>query len=313
MEAEKQYENAQKQTRQQQEQQQEFFLHRPPGRTPDFQRRIDSAVSAETMAKAQRETTENRRLEVRNALEQISQSYHLYDLNSATPQKPEEVGRKLREQVKRVQQVAQQAKLPEKALKKIQRVLRLVDQMQATLVFVWFMIGEMFQEWGLSKLQEDEMRQFLIPAMYFQECARKCSKPEEKRRLREKADQLLRTLIWRDAEWRALSPEQQEAFKLKALNCAQLFQRSSSAVEGRNGQQALRHHTLHQFSDRRLEVLTCLHNYFIKRPDGTTAAQRFFQQEPQDLFQWLLLRMPPLSRPAASRKKMQIVKDSNVA
>ncbi|MGK5095140.1 DUF6399 domain-containing protein, partial [Deltaproteobacteria bacterium TL4] len=52
-------------------------------------------------------------------------------------------------------------------------------------------------------------------------------------------------------------------------------------------------------------VLTCLHNYFIKRPDGTTAAQRFFLQEPQDLFQWLLRRRPPLSKPAASRKKEQ--------
>ncbi|MGK5091930.1 DUF6399 domain-containing protein [Deltaproteobacteria bacterium TL4] len=121
--------------------------------------------------------------------------------------------------------------------------------------------------------------------------------------MRKKSEPLLQTLAWRDVDWRELSPERQEDFKSKALECAQLFQRSSSAVEGRNGQLALRHHTLHQFSTQRLEVLTCLHNYFIKRPDGTTAAQRFFLQEPQDLFQWLLRRRPPLSRPAASRKR----------
>src|SRR5512142_2769781 len=82
---------------------------------------------------------------------------------------------------------------------------------------------------------------------------------------------------------------------------ADLFQRSSSCVEGRNGQLSLRHHHLHQLSPRKLKVLTILHNYLIRRPDGTTAAERFFGAKPQDLFEDVLDRLDVPARPAAPR------------
>ncbi|MEW6736820.1 MAG: DUF6399 domain-containing protein, partial [Acidobacteriota bacterium] len=76
------------------------------------------------------------------------------------------------------------------------------------------------------------------------------------------------------------------------------FQRSSSCVEGRNGQFSLRHHSLHRIGIRKLQALTIVHNYFIKRRDGTTAAQRFFGSKPADLFQWLIDRVSLPARPA---------------
>ena len=47
-------------------------------------------------------------------------------------------------------------------------------------------------------------------------------------------------------------------------------------MEGRNGHLALKHHTLHQFTTRKLQALTVLHNYVMRRADGTTAAERFY-------------------------------------
>ncbi|HEY85831.1 MAG TPA: hypothetical protein G4N96_12060 [Chloroflexi bacterium] len=70
-----------------------------------------------------------------------------------------------------------------------------------------------------------------------------------------------------------------------------IFQRSSSCVEGRNGLLALLHHSLHRLSNRKLSALTTVHNYFVKRRDGTTAAERFFSSPPKDLFEWLLERV----------------------
>ena len=58
--------------------------------------------------------------------------------------------------------------------------------------------------------------------------------------------------------------------------CAGWLVRGSSCVEGRNGQLELRHHSLHRLSPRKLGVLTVMHNYWLKRADGTTAAERFF-------------------------------------
>ncbi len=50
------------------------------------------------------------------------------------------------------------------------------------------------------------------------------------------------------------------------------FQRASSAVEGRNGFLSQMHHNGRGISGRRLKVLTVIHNFVIRRPDGTTAA-----------------------------------------
>jgi hypothetical protein len=88
-----------------------------------------------------------------------------------------------------------------------------------------------------------------------------------------------------------------------AQECAQLFQRSSSCVEGRNGQLALQHHGLHRISNRKLAALTTAHNYFVKRDDGTTAAERFFGSKPRDLFEWLLDKVNISGRPALERQR----------
>ncbi len=48
--------------------------------------------------------------------------------------------------------------------------------------------------------------------------------------------------------------------------------------------------------------MTALHNVAIKRPDGTTAAERFFAQPHPSLFEQVLERMPWPARPARRRQ-----------
>src|SRR5262245_1774426 len=88
-----------------------------------------------------------------------------------------------------------------------------------------------------------------------------------------------------------------------AEQAADLFQRSSSCVEGRNGQLALRHHSLRRLSKGKLAALTVVHNYYLSRSDGTTAAERFFGSKPADLFVWLVDHLEVPARPAAKRAK----------
>jgi hypothetical protein len=100
-----------------------------------------------------------------------------------------------------------------------------------------------------------------------------------------------------------LSSEQRIAVERVTQDCADLFQRSSSCVEGRNGQLSLRHHSLHRIAPTRLQALTAVHNYFIHRPDGSTAAERFFGAAPADMFDWLLDHLDMPARPASKRRK----------
>jgi len=46
-----------------------------------------------------------------------------------------------------------------------------------------------------------------------------------------------------------------------------------------------------------------IHNYHIKREDGTTAGERFFGSKPDDLFGYMLDKVPMLKRPRARRKR----------
>ncbi len=89
-----------------------------------------------------------------------------------------------------------------------------------------------------------------------------------------------------------------------STECADLFQRSSSCVEGRNGQLALQHHSRHPSSDRKLVALTAVHNYFTQRPVGTTAAERFFGRRPDKLFDRIVEQVPLPGRPARKRPRL---------
>ena len=89
----------------------------------------------------------------------------------------------------------------------------------------------------------------------------------------------------------------QLSLEQKAEQAADVFQRSSSCVEGRNGQLSLRHHGLRELTASKLRALRTIHNYVIRSPDGTTAAERFFANKPRDLFRWLLDQLPMPARP----------------
>ncbi len=80
------------------------------------------------------------------------------------------------------------------------------------------------------------------------------------------------------------------------------FQRSSSVVEGRNGYLSQIHHNRRGLSSKRLQVSTIIHNFSLKRNDGTTAAQRLFGQQFPDLFEYLVESIGELPQPRKSRK-----------
>ena len=105
----------------------------------------------------------------------------------------------------------------------------------------------------------------------------------------------------RDGPFNSIEEPERKRIEQVAEECAQLFQRSSSCVEGRNGQLALRHHSLHRLSHRKLTALTTVHNYAVKRPDGTTPAERFYAAQPRDLFESILEQVALPGRPAKKR------------
>jgi hypothetical protein len=59
---------------------------------------------------------------------------------------------------------------------------------------------------------------------------------------------------------------------------------------------------MHRLSDQKLKALTVIHNYYLERPDGTTAAERLYENRPIDMFEWLLEKMASPPRPRSKLK-----------
>lgn len=106
----------------------------------------------------------------------------------------------------------------------------------------------------------------------------------------------------------SLSQSQQQKWVDWAIWICTKVQRTSSAVEGRNGYLSRLHHANRGFTEQSLQVLKTIHNFDLKRDDGTTAAQRLFNKQFPDLFEWIVLNMGDLPRarrtfkPKLSRK-----------
>lgn len=232
----------------------------------------------------------------------LSHDYHPFDLDNGRPLDEEDVGGRLAGHFDTLQQIAAEAGLSARATQKLAKARRVLDPMKATISFFWKMIGVWFSLWDLPEPVRECMRQEFIPGLYLARAAEKASDAAERHRLRDLSQEILARARSPNGLWGTLSPEVQAELERKAQICADLFQRSSSCVEGRNGQLSLKHHALHRFTLRKLQALTVLHNYLIRRSDGTTAAERFYGTVPRDLFAWLLNRMSVPARPRAHRR-----------
>ena len=146
----------------------------------------------------------------------------------------------------------------------------------------------------------------LIPARYLQRVPARSPHAEQRHRLQALSAQRLAPLKQPSHPIQALDAETRTHLEQVAGECADMFQRSSSYVEGRNGFLVL-YHRLPAWpsppQSTQAAVMTALHNFSITRPDGTTAAERFCAQPHPALFGQVLKRMPRPARPARRRPR----------
>jgi hypothetical protein len=264
--------------------------------------RVAQAESEQAAAAERARTCRSRQERAQAARQGLGRDYHPVDLETGQPRTAEEVGQRLAGHFDTLDAVAAEAGLSAHARDKLAKARRVLDAMQATVSFFWTMIATRLAAWQLDESVQRWMRQELIPALYLSRAASKANTATQRQRLRALAAEVLARARSPDGLWGTFSPALQADLESKARQCAEFFQRSSSCVEGRNGQLSLKHHALHQLTARKLQALTVLHNYAVRREDGTTAAERFYGTAPQDLFAWLLHRLAPPARPRATRR-----------
>ena len=261
---------------------------RPRGRRPHFEKRIEHAQTQEQEAKKNLDQARLNHETVRSAKAEIGKVYHPYNLETGGRQNSKTVRDLLTDCFDRIHTAT--TDLSDRCKKRVNKAQRVVNSMVATIAFFFQMIDIYLDNMQLSDRDKYLMHNYLIPGHYLIQAASKQKDINRKAKILEKAQKLLSIA-------NVIDESGVERLDQAAKSCAQLFQRSSSCVEGRNAQLALRHQGIHRLGDRHLKASTVIHNYYIKRRDGTTAAERFYEAKPNDLFEFLLNNVDYPARP----------------
>lgn len=268
---------------------------------PELEEKIEQAQEQVREAQQALQTAVEHQERAGKAIRGISEVYHPYDLETGTPKSAEGVSAALEQHFAEIEAVAAEARLSERCVKRIEKAKRVTVDMVATVAFFLLTVRAKVEALSLAPEVEKAMHHHLIPAIYLHLVAEKTQDVKQRPALQRKSEELLAPLLSNDGPLADLVAEERVVIETVAQECARLFQRSSSCVEGRNGYLALHHHSLHRLGDRKLAALTTVHNYFVKRQDGTTAAERFFGSKPKDLFGWVLDQVDLPGYPARKR------------
>ena len=274
---------------------------RSPGRPRKELVSLEQAEQTLEAASREHERLAQQREQVKTHIRGIGHDYHFVDLERGVRRNGQLIASDIEGHIDQIRTIAQHEGLSQHCLERIEKAERVVPKMRATIEFVSGYVGQQVEQLELPQPISFALHAKLIPSYDLDRVAQ--TRPVEGGKpLRELAERLRAPLFEPGGIWRDLSCETQDQLHNEATRLANVFQRSSSNVEGRNGYLSLRNHQLRGLNlPRKRACFTAIHNFFLTRPDGTTAAERFFGQKPRSMFAAILesveLAPAPLNPP----------------
>jgi Family of unknown function (DUF6399) len=274
---------------------------RGPSRPPQAAVCLEQLEQDAQAASQECERLSAQREQVTQSIRTIAQAYHFVDLERGVRRNGRLMAADIRQQMDTLRNVAQHEGLSQACLERIEKAERVVPKMQATIEFVSGYVQKQVRQLALDPPLSYALHAHLIPSFYLERVAQSrtvhAGEP-----LRELAERLRTPLFEPGGALAELSEVHQGQLNQQAKELAEVFPRSSSNVEGRNGYLSLRNHQLRGLDrPRKRACLTAIHNFFLTRADGTTAAERFFGQKPRSMVAAILasvdLPPAPLSPP----------------
>jgi hypothetical protein len=268
---------------------------RSPGRPPQAVPSPEQAQQEVAATRQEYQRLTGQREQVSQSIRAIGHAYHCVDLDRGVRRNGKLIVSDIQHQIDTIRTIAQQEGLSQACFDRIEKAERVVPKMHATIEFVSGYVRQQVQQLELTSPQSFAMHARLIPSYYLERVAATRTVPQGQAR-RVLAERLRTSLFEPDGPLGELSVLQQNHLKAEAAKLAEVFQRSSSHVEGRNGYLSLRNHQLRGLDHpRKRACLTAMHNFCLTRADGTTAAERFFGQKPRLMFAAILasVEIPP--------------------
>jgi Family of unknown function (DUF6399) len=174
----------------------------------------------------------------------------------------------------------------------------------AALVDLWWQtVRQDLTQLAMTPRWTQWAEEWLLPLMYGQEQLHRTRCPRQKAQIT-LVLQAVEGAFERHSCTRQLKPEVLAGWKAWAAEHARAFQRTSSAVEGRNGYLSQMQHNHRGLPTRRYQVWTALHNFDCRATDGTTPASRFFRRSFPDLCESVLAQIDEVPLPRQRRQAL---------
>jgi len=252
-----------------------------------------------SILKAKKEKLKQDHVVYKSCIQQFSLLLHPYHISDVSRNTAALVETELKTNMNNIIEIRNKWQIsdPRKSLEKTQKQIPLCVKQ----IDLWFnyvsnsLDGSIYsteeKEWGLN---------FVLPLVYWK-LQRKKSKSKEIQKRAHKAYKIALQQYNQQSLTDTLEDQEKDIWFDWGKSMASMFQRTSSAIEGRNGWLSQMHFAGRGLTADRVKVQTTIHNYLLTRDDGTTAYERLTGEKPPDLFQYILDNMPDFPEPKTSK------------
>lgn len=235
-------------------------------------------------------------------LHKISTIVHPFPIEQNSKQTSQQIEDMLCEQTQELKKLAESHGIPD-SKGSLGKFMRQIKKLSNIATAWWGWAERSLETFELEPWLIDWLLFTLLPVVYWHRQMERTNNPKLK-------------MIYNDAWKKALlgyhsnlltqklSKEEIKRWQAWAEWMADKFQRTSSSVEGRNGWLSQMYHNGRGLTVRRLKALTVVHNYDLKRGDGTTAAERLYGTQFPDLFEWIVGKMGELPMARTGRERI---------
>jgi len=267
-------------------------LLKETGKSPETLRRHEQIIVAAQLEEQHLVDGQTRYYEILHA---FSALVHPFSLEPPRPQTSGEVMVSLYDVLDAAQTLLDDYELSD-SQQRIKKLRAHIEDIAASVDLWWIWVRERLASYAVDPELECWLLYGLLPVIYWQTQLQRTSTTAV-RQMYEAAYKQAQDRLqghWLTAE---MTPEELCQWQSWAQWIVTKFQRTSSAVEGRNGVLSRMNHTQRSIPLQRLKALTIIHNFGITRTDGTTAAERLFGEKFPDLFEWIVERIDDLPLP----------------
>lgn len=229
-------------------------------------------------------------------LHNFTKNVHPFSIDSNLPRTSEDVQKTLLSVIQSHRNLAEEYGIKDNK-NGLGKVEKQIPDIAALIDIWWVWTKESIMQFDLDEEKADWMLYYFLPTIYWQTQLKRTSSEALREDYKIVVERVLDSFTNHPLTSN-IPDDEMEQYQSWAHWIVTKFQRTSSAVEGRNGVLSRMNHNQRSIPTTRLKVSTVIHNFGIKRRDGTTSAERLFGKKFPDLFEWIVEQMEdlPLAR-----------------